>query len=121
MYDKISEKLKQEHKKRKTGIPGDKKGKPEDIPDFARAMKELRESSGLSLEKLSRVTGINKQTLHSLENYSIKNPSFANLEKIAAAFNLSLQDFLLRARGEYRGNLFKTTAGQRWEISFELE
>jgi transcriptional regulator with XRE-family HTH domain len=92
-----------------------------EAPDFSKAIKQLRKESDLSLEKLSELSGINKQTLHSIENYSIKNPSFMNLEKIASALGLSLNDFILRARAEYEGNWFKMTAAQRWSVSFEAE
>lgn len=114
MYEEIGKKLK-EH-------DGDKKeeGKGES-PDFAQAIKRLRQEAGFSLEDLSERTGINKQTLHSIENYSIRNPSFSNLEKVATALKLSLNELLLAARGEFRGNFFKTTAGQQWKVSFELE
>ena len=92
-----------------------------EMPDFAQAIKKLRQESSLSLEKLSEITGIKKQTLHSIENYSTRNPSFLNLEKIASAFRVPVNDLLLMARSEFKGNLFKTTAAQRWTASFEVE
>jgi len=92
-----------------------------EMPDFAQAVKRLRQQAGLSLEKLSGLTGIKKQTLHSIENYSTRNPSFPNLEKIATALKTPLNDLLLMARGEFKGNLFKTTAAERWTASFEIE
>ena len=73
MYKEIGRKLKEKHGK-------DKPGNEVETPDFAKAMRQQRRGRDLSLEKLSELTGINKQTLHSIENYSIKNPSFANLE-----------------------------------------
>lgn len=102
-----------------------KQGKEEPLkgeqPEFAKAIKQLRTESKLSLEKLSELTGIKRQTLHSIENRSIKNPSFANLEKIASALKLNLNELILRARAEFQGNLFKTTASERWSVSFETE
>lgn len=128
MYEEIGKKLKSEHgKKIKEKFPaakgdeGENVARKSEIPDFAKAMKQLRKNSDLSLEKLSEHTGINKQTLHSIENQSIRNPSFANLEKIASAFSISLNDFVLMSRSEFTGNLFKTTAADRWSISFEIE
>lgn len=97
------------------------KGLKGETPDFAKAIKYLRSHAGYSLDQLSELTGINKQTLHSIENYSIRNPSFANLEKIATAFNTDLNDLILLARSEFEGNLFKTTATKRWTVSFEVE
>lgn len=128
MYQEIGKKLKSKHKA-KLQKDFQVKGKAEEdepaikheLPDFSKAIKRLRQESGLSLEKLSEQTGINKQTLHSIENYSIKNPSFTNIEKIAAAFDLSLNDFILQARVEFKGNLFKTSAAERWDLSFETE
>jgi len=116
--DKIREQYqldKGEKKEKNGGVP---KG---EMPDFAKAIKHLRAEADLSLENLAVITGINKQTLHSIENYSIRNPSFANLEKIASALKVTLNDLLLMARGEFAGNFFKTTAAERWIISFELE
>lgn len=128
MYEEIGKKLKAKKKveiREMHHLEGDasegEKETLQELPDFAKAIKLLRTDAELSLEKLSELTGINKQTLHSIENYSIKNPSFANLEKIATALQSSLNDLLLRARGEFQGNCFKTTAAQRWEVSFELE
>lgn len=126
MYKDIGKKLKKEYADR---IKKDfhlkeeetEKGPEGEAPDFAQAIKKLRGQSEWSLEKLAEVTGIKKQTLHSLENYSIRNPSFPNLEKIAAAFGVGVTDLWNMARGEFRGNLFKTTAAQRWLVSFESE
>jgi len=128
MYEEIGKQLKQKHAKEiKASYPSVKQVKDgeasniSESPDFAKAIKQLRQEKSLSLEKLSELTGINKQTLHSTENYTIKNPSFTNLEKISSALGLSLHDLLLMARSEFRGNLFKTTAAERWEVSFEVE
>lgn len=128
MYTEIAKKLNEKNEKkievhfsRKKGASGRALGAPEETPDFSRAIKGQRIEHGFSLEKLSELTGINKQTLHSIENYSIKNPSFGNIERIAAALSMNLNDLLLLARGEFRGNLFKTSAAQRWSASFEAE
>lgn len=128
MYEAIGKKLKKDYQARISKEyhlkPSDfeKKDREEgESPDFAQVMKKLRAKADLSLEKLSEMTGIKKQTLHSVENYSTRNPSFPNLEKIATAFGISMNDFLVMARSEFRGNLFKTTAAERWLVSFELE
>ncbi len=127
MYQEIGKKLKQENKERiqkeyhleKEVL---EKNEPTgEAPDFAKAIRSLRGEAGLSLEKLSELSGVKKQTLHSIENYSTRNPSFPNLERIASALKTTLNDLLLLARGESIGNLFKTTVAQRWSVSFELE
>jgi len=111
MYKEIGKKLKE-----KTQEPAE-----DELPDFSKAIKQLRLTKGLSLEKLSELSGINKQTLHSIENHSIRNPSFGNLQKIATSLGMTLNEMILRARAEFRGNLFKTTAADRWTVSFETE
>ncbi len=128
MYEEIGKKLKQEYRDKiqseyhlKSEGVGEFNAPEGETPDFAKAIKKLRQQSDLSLEKLSELTGIKKQTLHSLENYSIRNPSFPNLEKVASALKVSLNDLLLMAKGEFKGNLFKTTASERWMVSFEVE
>lgn len=128
MYQEIRKEFKEQHKERirkeyhLEKEEGEKAEHPEgEMPDFSKAIKRLRNQFGFSLEKLSELTGIKKQTLHSIENYSTRNPSFQNLEKIAAALKTSLNDLLLMARGEFPGNLFKTTAAERWSVSFEVE
>lgn len=127
MYQEIGKKLKEEHREKVQREYHLKKGESEEgapageMPDFAKAIRTLRLQAGLSLEKLSELTGIKKQTLHSIENYSTRNPSFPNLEKIASALQVTLNDLLLLARGEATGNLFKTTVAERWSVSFELE
>src|SRR5688572_12176455 len=110
MYKEIGKKMKE----KLTDKPGAAEEPPEsETPDFAKAIKQLRAENNLSLEKLAELTGINKQTLHSIENYSIKNPSFVNLEKIATGLKISLNDLILRGRAEFEGNLYKTTSTER--------
>lgn len=128
MYEKIGKKLKEKYKEKiREAYSMEKAEDPEimlpkgEAPDFSKAIKRLRQTARFSLEKLSELTGINKQTLHSIENYSIRNPSFTNLEKIAVALKISLQDLLLMARGEFVGNFFKTTVAERWTANFEVE
>lgn len=128
MYQEIGKKLREENKDRISQDFHLKKGEVQEgelpsgeMPDFAKAIKALRQQANFSLERLFELTGIKKQTLHSIENYSTRNPSFSNLEKIASALNITLNDLLLLARGEAVGNLFKTTVAQRWSVSFELE
>lgn len=119
MYKEISKKLKE----KEAGLNAGPAVSVEsgETPDFAKAIKRLRQDQKLSLEKLSEASGVHKQTLHSIENGSIHNPSFSNLEKIATALNSTMNEILLLARAEFRGNLYKTTATQRWSISFEMQ
>ena len=115
MYKEIAKKLKENAAAAKSTLSS------EEAPDFGRAIKRLRQEQKLSLEKLSEASGVHKQTLHSIENGSTRNPSFSNLEKITSALNCDLNEILLLARGEFQGNLYKTTAAQRWSISFEMQ
>jgi transcriptional regulator with XRE-family HTH domain len=103
MYKEIAKKMKE---KEAAETPAAEAG---EAPDFAKAIKRLRQQKELSLEKLSELSGVHKQTLHSIENASIRNPSFTNLEKIASAMQCTPNDLLLLARGEFKGNLYQTT------------
>lgn len=98
-----------------------------ELPNFAEALKVLRKEKSpfpdkpVSILELSQLTGIKPETLHSIENGSSKNPPFDKLEKLASAFGITLIELIERARGEFLGNAFKTTASQRWMVSFELD
>jgi XRE family transcriptional regulator, regulator of sulfur utilization len=118
MYKEISKKMKE---KEAAGGEAAAAAETGETPDFAKAIKRLRQDRKLSLEKLSESSGVHKQTLHSIENGSIRNPSFSNLEKIATSLHCTLNEILLLAQGEFRGNLYKTTASQRWTVSFESQ
>ena len=117
MYEKIGKALKDQ----------DKNYPPAELPDFKVALKQLRHEKSTNPEKpisileLSHKTGIKAETLHSIENGASKNPPFDKLEKIASALGITLIEFVQRARQEFQGNAFKTTAAQRWSVNFEMD
>ena len=117
MYDKIGDEFKKEF----TDYPDS------ELPNFREALKTLRHEKSpvsdrpISILELSQKTGIKPETLHSIENGSSKNPPFDKLEKIATALGITLIELIERARQEFPGNAFKTTASQRWMVSFELD
>ena len=117
MYDKIAQGFKKEFQ----DYPAS------ELPNFREALKTLRSEKApsperpISILELSQKTGIKPETLHSIENGASKNPPFDKLEKIASAFGITLLELIERARQEFPGNAFKTTASQRWMVSFELD
>jgi transcriptional regulator with XRE-family HTH domain len=56
-------------------------------------IKEIRESKNLSLDKLSKLTGIPKTTIYNIEHNNVK-ATFENVLKIAEALNVTVYDFL---------------------------
>ena len=55
-------------------------------------IKEKRTERGLERIKLSKLTGINKDTIRNLEN-NIRSPVFSNLILIFQVLDLSIEDF----------------------------
>ena len=55
--------------------------------ELGQFLKEKRESSGLSLKRLSSVTGISDSELLKIENGTRKKPGWEHLCKIAKALN----------------------------------
>lgn len=55
------------------------------MPELGQFLKEKREFSGLSLKKLSSVTGISDSELLKIENGTRKKPGWEHLCKIAKA------------------------------------
>ena len=55
---------------------------------------EARTKEGLSLRKLSELTGISKTRLNDIENEK-RSPTLDELEKIAKATNLKLTDLFI--------------------------
>ncbi|MBO5485021.1 MAG: helix-turn-helix transcriptional regulator [Lachnospiraceae bacterium] len=54
---------------------------------------QAREKQGISLEQLSKMTGISRSTLNNIENGKT-DPSFPQLEKIAKFFNCKIGDIV---------------------------
>ena len=67
------------------------------MPELGQFLKEKREFSGLSLKKLSSVTGISDSELLKIENGTRKKPGWEHLCKIAKALNFHPFEVLLNA------------------------
>ena len=67
------------------------------MPELGQFLKEKREFSGLSLKKLSSVTGISDSELLKIENGTRKKPGWEHLCKIAKALNFHPFEILLNA------------------------
>lgn len=74
---------------------------PTDPLEVGRNVKAEREKAGLSLAKLSAVTGISKAHLVRLERGE-GNPSLGILSRIADAFELTVADLVGRPKLTYR-------------------
>lgn len=61
-------------------------------------LKKIRESAGIGLNQLSRMSGVNASYISSLERNEKKNPSVAILDKLATALGIPLDELL---SGEY--------------------
>jgi transcriptional regulator with XRE-family HTH domain len=78
-------------------------------------LKELRTHAGLSLERLSRRTGVSRGMLGQIE-LGRSVPTIAVLARIAAAFELPVTAFLASPlAGEQRVQVLRVTACQRLE------
>ena len=69
----------------------------EHMPELGQFLKEKREFSGLSLKKLSSVTGISDSELLKIENGTRKKPGWEHLCKIAKALNFHPFEILLNS------------------------
>lgn len=67
------------------------------MPNLGQFIKSKRESSGLSLKKLSSATGISDTEILKIENGIRKKPSWEHLCKIAKALNFHPFEVLLNA------------------------
>ena len=67
------------------------------MPELGQFLKEKREFSGLSLKKLSSVTGISDSELLKIENGTRKKTCWEHLCKIAKALNFHPFEILLNA------------------------
>jgi transcriptional regulator with XRE-family HTH domain len=63
-------------------------------------LKGMRVEKGVSLSKLSEMTGISKSYLSLIERNIQKNPSLDILEKIAKTFEVTVEDLVRREKAE---------------------
>lgn len=61
---------------------------------FIFVIKKIRLEKGLSLYKLSKITGLNRPYLTQLENNKKFNPSLATMYKIAHALDCKIDDLV---------------------------
>ena len=59
---------------------------------YSNKIKQVRESKGITLSKLSQLTGISSGYLCHLEKGSRKNPSIVVMNKISDALNKSITE-----------------------------
>ena len=59
---------------------------------LSRKLAKSRDASGLTLRELEKRTGIHNALLSQMETGHIREPSFANVVRIARALGLSLSD-----------------------------
>lgn len=62
---------------------------------FSKNLKYLRESKGISKNKLGEMVGVNQTTIGRWETNEIK-PSIDNVEEVAKALNVNLPDLLIK-------------------------
>lgn len=67
-------------------------------------IRKLRTEQGMSLNRLSELTGISKSYLSLLERGIQKNPSIVVLEKLAEALQVSLDVFIKREKSGDAGS-----------------
>ncbi len=66
-----------------------------EISTIAKNIRKNRKKIGISQDKLSKLADVSHNTIIKIESGSIKNPTIRTVQKIAKAFNISV-DKLLR-------------------------
>ena len=62
--------------------------------NLAKNIKKLRETKGLSQEKLARLADVANNTLIKMESGENQNPTLDTLKKVAKAFGVSVDDLI---------------------------
>ncbi len=62
--------------------------------NLANNIKKLRETKGLSQEKLARLADVANNTLIKMESGENQNPTLVTLKKVAKAFGVSVDDLI---------------------------
>lgn len=64
-------------------------------------IKEIRKIKGMSLTKLSQITGLSRTTITEIENATNgRNPTTSTLDKLAEALQVPLEDFFKEEKTE---------------------
>lgn len=66
------------------------------VPMIGQRIKEIREKKGLSQRALAKKAGLSSSHIEHLENGNIKSATFATLEKIADALEVSRAEFFAK-------------------------
>ena len=61
---------------------------------FGKNIKNIRESKGIGLNELSRISGVNASYISALERDEKNNPSINTLNKLATALEVSVDDMM---------------------------
>ncbi|MCA9877084.1 MAG: helix-turn-helix domain-containing protein [Thermomicrobiales bacterium] len=85
------------------------------VPPWGQRLREQRESHGLSLRRVSALTGLSASFISGIER-GIANPSVAALQKLTAAYGVSIVD-LMEARSPVRGRLIRVVDRQRYDAA----
>ena len=62
--------------------------------NLANNIKKLRETKGLTQEKLARLADVANNTLIKMESGENQNPTLVTLKKVAKAFGVSVDDLI---------------------------
>lgn len=65
----------------------------EQLPTFARRLKQFREEAGITMYALSKISGVSKQVLSRLE-MGLNEPSWLTVQRIALALGKECQAFM---------------------------
>jgi len=83
-------------------------------------LKGMRIEKGLSLTKLSQLTGISKSYLSLIEREIQRNPSLEILEKLAQSFDMKVEDLVKKKMGKGSSGDEENTAKSVIKIEIEL-
>jgi len=86
---------------------------------IGKAIKNLRESAGLSQYRVSIITGISQQHISRIEN-GINSPGIEVLFSIAMALSVTVDD-IMREAGFVPGEMTGTDAGQIYQTYIQLD
>ncbi|MFC4320734.1 helix-turn-helix domain-containing protein [Litchfieldia salsa] len=67
-------------------------------------IREIREDKGISLNKLSRLSGVSKSYISFIERGKQTNPSISVLERIAEALEIKVDVLLVHAKEKNKDN-----------------
>lgn len=62
---------------------------------MANRLKSIRESKGISVSELARLSNVTRQTIHRLENEQVEAANTRTLKSLADALNVKVSDFFM--------------------------